>query len=111
MSIDYHIFGYTAPTEKFTVYKAIRDNCLIAKIDVPVEVDEFFSYHDDYILEQGGGDRIELTPPSMNRYNAKDCKEINGVNFEQKEGSYVVILDLEKLSSLDLKYITFGSYY
>ena len=111
MSTDYQIFGYKAPTEKFTVYKAIQDNCRIANIDVPKEVDEFFCYYENYLLEQGGGECIKLTPPLMNGYEDKDCKEVDGVILEHKEGSHVVILDLEKLSSHDLKYITFGAYY
>lgn len=36
---------------------------------------------------------------------------MDGVIAERTEGSYQVTLDLEKLSSLNLKHITFGIYY
>ena len=110
MSTDYRIYGFTAPSEKFLAYKAIRDNCLIADIEVPEKVEEFFGNYSDYLFEQGYGERIELTPPSMMDYNC-NLKEMDGVIAENKEGSYQVTLDLEKLSELKLKYIVFGAYY
>lgn len=79
MSTDYRLYGFTAPSEKFLAYKAIRDNCHIADVEVPEEVEEFFEnymekvHFTDFLLEQGYGEYIELTPPSMNFYN-EECK-------------------------------------